>query len=468
MKSENRERVKESIDYINRFFIAEVFRSLYPSQQKGDVTVTTTMTVLNSLLNKNTLIEGCPGSGKTLLASVVGSMLYQIPIEIFQQRKIIGSQGASINDIYATHDIAELQKGIDKAFLYLPLFLPLLPVDEANRFSEIEQNRIREGISNDIWNYANHSWKIKDQIVIATINPEVYGGTSPLNENLLDNFSIVLWSPEYNEIAHQNLILRAEENIKEKLGLEDYVYNFIKFYEYNKNNPNDIQKKIKDLQDETKGIYDKRNIPFINYNGHNQIREEILSMKFDPEARLFFHSLTAEINYSNKYGRNRLEDPTSDSNHDKKYLSTKVRQGLRGRFFKDLDDTAKAIAWYLGKSKVGVEDVKAAFTYTAPRRIIPEEDFYQEILNKERKLPIRHEMAKVLAEMAYMNYADFAKPENQSFNVIRTALETIESQRKTNDTTNNTKETTEKIEQILKKTDHPLAKKLLEGLENTP
>ena len=469
MGTNHRSKIKDIIRYVNNNLIAEEKRDIYcrgsydkidELGKKNIVPVTTTLLLLNSIVGNNTLIEGDVGKGKTRLASVVGSLLYQVPIEVFDWRRVVGSPGATINDIYATHDIAELNKGKDVAFLYLPFYMPILVIDELNRFSELEQNRIREGVANNVWNYANHSWKIEKQHVISAINPEVYGGTFTLNENLLDNYSTVLWPPEYSLLKDRKIVENADNKIKEMLGLEEEVLKFFRFYEENKNSPKKIFKKIKELQEITYERYKEKNIPLI-YNGElEEVKREIESLEFTPEAMLFFYSVLAEANYSHKYGRNRFEDPTSDSSHDKRYLSTKIKMGFAGRFMKDWEDVSKMIAWYLEKDKVDVEDVKAGFIFSSPRRVSPEEEFYQQILNSQRDLPLRHAISKALVEIAYNNYTDFSNPNNPSFNYIRKAINILSGKEKI------TKGELNKIDNILKNTDHPLALEVKEAMYN--
>ncbi len=463
-----RAKVRKIVDYINTNLIAEhptdiyCESSTYELIEEGKehrlIPVTTTLLVLNSIMGNNTLIEGDIGKGKTRLACVIGSLLYQIPIEVFDWRRVVGSPGATVNDIYATHDIAELNKGRDVAFLYLPFLMPFLVIDELNRFSELEQNRIREGVANDVWNYANHSWKIIKQIVVSAINPEVYGGTFTLNENLLDNYSIVLWPPEYVELEDAQIVENADRRIKEMLGLEEKVLEFFKFYKENKNDHEKICRKIKELQEITYEAYEKRGLPLIHNGELEKIKEQIESLEFDPEAKLFFYSLLAEANYSHYYGRNRFEDPKSNSSHDKEYLSTKIKIGFAGRFMKDWENTSKMIAWYLGKDKVDIEDVKAGFIFSSPRRIFPEEEFYQKVLNSGRSLPLRHALAKELVKIAYQNYTDFSDQGNPSFNYIRKVINKFVGKEVV------TKEDLKEARDMLKHADHPLAMLVLESM----
>lgn len=497
-------QIREVVKYINRELIAEVPRDIYePQNDIADnlddiiagkvsprvVPVTTTLMLLNSCLGNNTLIEGGMGTGKTKLASVIGSLMFQIPYEFLDRKRVVGTPGVTVNEIYATHALEELNRGNDVAYLYLSFFAPFVLIDELNRFSELEQNRIREGIATGVWSYAgNHSFIIGNQTVVSAVNPEAYGGTFPLNENLLDNYAAFLWPAYYNPLAHGELVRGAEEKIRAQLGLSEVVDKLMEFYKTHKNDPELIKKEIKNMQQKTLEAYTSRNIPFLANGFMAKIREEINAVPFAPEANLFFYSLLGEMTHSRKFGRLRYEDPCSDDSHDvpyssKKgtqtpvqdgeeqpkprecsaYLSTMLKEGLAGRFLKDWTQISKALAWYFGVPQVGVDELRAAFVYTAAHRLKPETSFFQDVQNNTRSLPIKFETARRVAEVAWNNYSDFrgkGENENPGFNELRKAIKLISGKQ----TLEPTDESTRDALRILKTADHPLARSVLEGL----
>lgn len=231
-----REKIREMIKFITSNFVAEVPRNIYDPEEfvsRRDAAsgkylpVTTTMVLLNACLGNNTLIEGGCGTSKTQLASVAGSLLFGVPYELYERRRVIGTEEASINDIYATHDLAELNAGRDVAYLYLPFYLPLLVVDELNRFSPLGQNLIREGIATGNWNYGNHSWLVEDQIVVSAINPESYGGTELDMERIKKDLDE---SEKYSRHLYDNIAagnyggsvkMKALKNLIRNCGLKD-------------------------------------------------------------------------------------------------------------------------------------------------------------------------------------------------------------------------------------------------------
>lgn len=475
MAENYQEKIREVVKYINKNLIAEVPRNIYDPEQGIDsilspdgklgrgkekfVPITTTLLMLNSFLGNNTLIEGGSGTGKTKLASVAGSLLFQMPYELFERKRVVGTPGATVNEIYATHDLSELNRGNDVAFLYLPFYSPFLVIDELNRFSELEQNRIREGIAANTWNYANHSWIMSGkQLVVSAINPESYGGTFILNENLLDNYSITLEPAHYNALYHKDLVVGAEEKIKATLGLEEAVDELMLFYEKHKNEPKLIREHICDLQKKTLKKFQERKLSFVHNGDLDKIKKAIEDTELSPEGYLFFLSTLAEMTYSRQYGRLRYDDPQSDNSHDTKYISTKIKEGLAGRFLKNWLQTSKAIAWYFGKDKTEIEDIKAAFIYTANKRIKPEEDFFQEAQNNTRVIPVNFKMAKNLMETAWQNFADFRGKkdnENPAFNKVRKAVRIL---------TEDEKGSFAEAIKDLQAADHPLAKSVLEAV----
>ncbi len=477
-----RSQVVSFVEYINSEFIAESPKNIYsPSQNlsssldflidgkleelRSYVPITTLMLTLNSILGQNTLIEGPAGTGKTKLTGVIGAMLFQIPYDFFEIKSVVGSPGQTIEEIYATLDIPKLNKGEDAGILYLPFRMPFLFIDELNRYSELEQNRIRQGIATGVWSYTTHSWEVPNQVVASAINPECYGGTFILNENLLDNFSIVLEPAYYNPIVHERLVVGAEVKIKEMLGLREEVLKLIKFYHENKCDDDKIMSAISELEKTTQLAYHNRGVPSLNGECREKIRLEINSLNFTPEANLFRYAFLSEMIHNNKYGMLRAEDPESDDNHDAAYLPSKIKEALHGRFLRDWLITAKLIAWYFGKPAVDIEELKAAFIYTAPRRIKATQDFFQEVQNNSRKLPVNFELARQTIESSWKIYGDFKdvvnKRSNKSFDHIRDAISILQSEHAN---LRSLKSKIKKAARILRRTDHPLAPLMLEAV----
>lgn len=446
-------KLREVADYCTSHFIAEVPQDIYEPGKEGTVPVTTTLLLLNSILGGNTLIEGGRGTGKTKLATVAGTLISQLPYEFFAWRKVTGIPGATVNDIYATHDVAELNRGNDVAFLYLPFQAPFLIIDELNRYSELEQNRIREGISTSVWPYANHSWEVPGQVVVSAINPEVHGGTFSLNDNLIDNYTLTLEPPRYNAILHTSQVIEAEQNIKKKLGLEEKVREFTAFYSKHKNDFLDVQDKLKKLQETMAKELKLRSVPFIHNGELGDVRKEISQIPLSPEGNLFFFSSLAELTHSYKYGQNRYEDPASDDTHDLAYAGSLVQEGLQGRFLQDWVTIAKALAWYMEKKEADVPELKAAFIYTSSRRLKPTEEFYQKVVSEPRALNMHMEMSRRVAERMWDNYS--ALVGKNGFQQARQAIRMLNREEKGDH---------KKVISTLELVDHPIGKMLLEAL----
>ncbi len=457
---DHKRTLRDIVQYCTQHFIAEVPRNIYTFErgrgggEEACFPITTTLLLLNSCLGRNTLLEGERGTGKTKSAAVIGTLVFQLPYEFLLWKKVTGIPGATINDIYATHDLAELNRGNDVAFLYLPFHAPFVNIDELNRYSELEQNRIREGISTGVWSYANHSWHNPDQVVVSAINPQSYGGTFILNDNLKDVYSLVLEAPHYNSLLHAQLVQNAERNMKEKLGLEKAVVELLAFYEKQKNDPKLIQERIRNIQEKMITALKTRGVPFIHNGSLEEIASEVKAISFEPEATLFFHSSLAEITHSYKYGQLRYDDPASDDTHDQAYAGVLLKESLAGRFLQDWSLLGQAIAWYLGKRKVGVEELKAAFVYTASHRLKLEEEFHQKVLSEPRKLPLAMECARQLIEKTWKNYSSLA--EKQGFQEARRAIRILSGDEKGE---------VEDVKTILERVDHPLGRLVLEALE---
>lgn len=464
-----REQVRSVVNHITRNYIAEVPRDVYdpergiadlldaPTDRDHFMPITTTLAVLNCCLGGNTLIEGGKGTGKTKLATVVGTLLFQLPYEFLEAHRVVGTQGATVSEIYATIDPAELMKGKNVGILYLPFHAPFIVIDELNRFSELEQNRIREGIATGVWKYASHAFVVPDQVVVSAMNPEEYGGTSLLNENLIDNYALTLEPAHANPLAHGRLVREAEGRMKKELGAADLHAKVLAYATEHPADSKGIQMMIKEMQEETRKRLDGKKIPMI-YNGFIPgIQEAVGAVPFSAEANLFLLATLAEMTYSKKFGINRIEDPASDSTHDTAYLGAQLREAVAGRFMKDWHTTSKAIAWYLGKTAVDVDDVKAAFYYTAPRRIAAEEEFFQQALQGTRSVPYRVKLTKEAMESVWKNYSDFKgkDTENPAFGSVRKAIRILNGAEQGGE---------DEAIRLLKGADHPLARACLEAL----
>ncbi|GEM_PF-5580260 len=457
------------VSFINSHWIAEnrqdiTFQStsqdpIGPENAYRYFPITTSLLLLNTILGKNTLIMGDSGTGKTRLAETVSSVLTRLPLEFFSYRRVMGSPGLTVNDIYATHDLSELTQGRDVAFLYLPFHLPLLVIDEINRFSDVEQNRIRQGVAEQTWNYANHSWHIDGQAVIGAMNPTNYNGTFALNENLADNFSLSLWPPLFNRIADRELVCRSATESRTLLGERKLFNDFLEFYQKNKTSQSLIQEELLLLKSKMEKQLTVREVPFLSEQQQNDIRFEIKSLEWEPEARFFFYSVLAESEYSVKFGRNRLEDLASDSASDLPFLSSKLGKGLNGRFLQDWEEAAMSVAWLCNRGKVCVSDLITSFVFASAHRLLPEKAASMTWAKENSQLPLKHRISLVVVKEVEKRFLEILGEKKFSIEVSRTVVGQISQ---INDVKS---EDIENAELLLKDSNHPLAIMLDECLK---
>jgi len=470
------------IKYIQNNFVAEHNTNIYnPGEEPPDnvgklslkeklkyaTPINITLGVLNTILGNNTLIGGDSGFAKTYFGHILAALLYQIPIELIEID--IGAPKKSREDILGAPEIGSLMQGKVNPRLPLKNMLPLVRRDELNRYTTLEQNIVRSAISDGIYEIAGKIVKIEGQVNIAAINPENYGGVSPLNENILDNFAIMI-SHFMPYSVHSDIVDHSETKAKELLGAKDLADRLRNEYNEHGTDLEYMLNKIEIMQKEMLKRLKENGVPTI-YNGDfEKIRAEIDKIPFDPETSLLEAMLIDEMRYSVKYGENRSEDPVSDHSHDKKTLSTKLKRPLSGRWEKDCKMLAKAIAWLMGEDRVPIEAYRTAFIYTAAHRIDPVADEYQRILTERPKdgkpsgfhpLTAKHEYAKVLFEEVYERYLDLKQDSNTMY-YLRNALKLL-SEAETEDEL--IKIIPEAIE-ILKMCDHPTAKAISRGLKD--
>ena len=479
--STNRQKVTDIVNYINDNFVAEELTDLHTpgmqpygliGQEIDEETaarytpLTTTLTFLNSLMGKNTLLKGGSGTGKTQLSKTIGSILYQIPIEFFDLERIAGVPNATQENTIGSIDLGKLNKGEVNPYLFLALHGPLVLMDEINRYSPNGQNLIREGISSDVWKVTGNPIKIKDQIVISCMNPLGYDGVYPLNENLADNFAVQLPPATYNPCTDEEVVINSEDNLEKLLGCEELVDEIKELYTNDQTKTQDIVKAINRASEKMKDVFKERGVPHI-YNGDiKEVRDEIQAQKFDPDVKLLEYMVKSEMEHSDKYGTNRYEDPKSDNSHDLNHISTKIKEPLRGRFLKDWVDLSKAISWYLNEDVVTIDSLKTAFMFTSAHRIKPEDEFFQEIYTERRidgtsagfePMATEYECSRSLFESVYEQYNEWVANEESSDTMfkLRSAVRVL-----TGDTEGDMGEACD----MLKQMDHPVGNYILKSI----
>ena len=163
--------------------------------------------VLASVLSRgNTLLEGVPGLGKTLLFEILSQSLN------LTSKRIQCTPDLMPSDILGA-EIFSSKNSNDFVFIKGPIFCNLLMIDEINRASPRTQSALLQAMQEGFISIGNKNYQLpKPFIVLATQNPIEQEGIYNLPEAQLDRFLMHINISYPDEETERKIIM----NIKAK------------------------------------------------------------------------------------------------------------------------------------------------------------------------------------------------------------------------------------------------------------
>ena len=145
------------------------------------------------------LIEGVPGTGKTLIVRTLGEALN------LSFNRIQFTVDLMPADITGTRMVMEENGRREFTFVPGPLFAHVLLADEINRATPKTQSALLEAMAEMQVTVAGTTYRLEAPFfVLATLNPIEMEGTYPLPEAQLDRFffKVVLGYPDHADMQH--------------------------------------------------------------------------------------------------------------------------------------------------------------------------------------------------------------------------------------------------------------------------
>ena len=168
------------------------------------------------LSDGHVILEGVPGTGKTLLVKVVSQLLQADFCRVQLTPDILPSDilGTNVFDLN-TRDFS-LKKG--------PIFTQVLLADEVNRTPPKTQAALLEAMEEQQVTLDGTSYPLPDLFwVVATQNPLEYEGTYPLPEAQLDRFLFKLVVDYPTAAAEKTMLLNAQAGFEAKRSHLDKI-----------------------------------------------------------------------------------------------------------------------------------------------------------------------------------------------------------------------------------------------------
>src|SRR5574341_1093670 len=147
------------------------------------------MGVFSYLGNKNSLLLGNPGSGKTTYSGVISSVMSGLPYDLFDKEKIQGHPDQTKDTMLARADLGRIAE--EGVVWQAPLYMPSLTLDELNRLPPGKQSIFLEYIRTGAVEHLGKLFTRQKIPIFATMN---YNGTGtyPVPAPSLDRFDVSL------------------------------------------------------------------------------------------------------------------------------------------------------------------------------------------------------------------------------------------------------------------------------------
>ncbi len=349
---------------------------------------------LSYLLDRNHLLIGDPGWGKTTAAQILASRFSGTPFDLYESLTVEGHPGLFTEKWKARPHYGELTKGKERVIWQGGFGLDAFIVDEINRVSNDVQDEMLEGIRTGRWTYMNDVLYEGKKPTFLTMNDRD-DGNGEIIPPLKDRIDIVT---EERAESPLNDYASADERVRTDLA-----------------NPEVTTQAVETLRRLDFGAFKdvirkNRRGDYLTSEEKRATQREIRALPFTNDANYFLWTLASEINYSQKYGTKRARDAISDDDHDKKYAGVHVRNSFSARPQMAARTYGQGLAWILGDREVDLGHIRYMLPFVSAHKLCFHNDFRDKHGNDHRVEYEDLHLARELIEQVYGTYETSIMP----------------------------------------------------------
>jgi len=369
------------------------------------------MGVFSYVNNRNTLLVGNPGAGKTTFSGVISAIMSGLPFDLYDKQKVPGHPDQTKDTMFCRADLGRLA---EEGVVWQPaVYLPALTLDELNRLPPGKQSIFLEYIRTGSMEHLGQTFNRGKTPIFATMN---YNGTGtyPVPIPSLDRFDISLefqagqsWLQDYIRTASRGIISElgsgemTDEIVNQLLNKKITIKDKLELLKNKaKENRKQMNKKIEQAyiknKEEPKRIPDLESLDEV----------AVLNTPFTADGKTYLECIWDEINMSPTYGENRHVDPRDTAKHNLDFASAKVIGGISQRCWDSIKYFASMVARYVGDEKVDIVHINAVAPYCMSHRIDFSDDYKAKFAQQKRKRGERQEqdLSRRLLEEIKKNY----------------------------------------------------------------
>jgi len=310
--------------------------------------------------NKNILLCGNPGSGKTTYTSLLSCMFSGLQFDLFDALKIQCHPDQTKDTMLARADLGRLAE--EGVVWQASVYLPAISLDEINRLSPGKQAIIMEYIRTGMVEHLSKAFFRGKIPVFATMN-ENGAGTYPLPPPSLDRFDISL-PFDLPVAAWEDNIQEASERLELELTDRNTTSEVITAL-LNKDKTLDLKLQYLAAKSTEGAIRLKKLGIEILTPAETNAMLSLPPMAVD--AIHFYRSMIEEFNTSLVSGT--LPDIETPNDKDKAFASGKVKKGLSHRALSAIKFYSGMLAGYLGSKNIGIEHILAVAPYCISHKV---------------------------------------------------------------------------------------------------